>query len=126
MAGQGRWSIPGASGVQTHAAGAVSAQAARLLLSGGAVISLAAAYLFLIDRSSLAPAGIAPLLAVLVAASLSSLAGFAFSAISGALLFHLLHAPVTVVEIILLCSVANQMLSVLALWRDIVWRLLLP
>jgi len=55
------------------------------------------------------------LLAIFFAAAVSSIAGFAFSAICGAMLFHLLAAPLDVVEIMLLCSIAIQMLSVLTL-----------
>ncbi len=46
--------------------------------------------------------------AVFAASLLSSLAGFAFSALCGAMLFQFRHDPVTVVQIGLLCSLANQ------------------
>src|SRR5215472_5261573 len=55
------------------------------------------------------------MLAIFVAAGTSSIAGFAFSAICGAMLFHLLGRPVHIVEIMLLCSIAIQLLSVVAL-----------
>ena len=45
--------------------------------------------------------------AVFVAALTSSIAGFAFSAICGAMLFHLLDDPVQVVEIMMICSIAR-------------------
>lgn len=67
-----------------------------------------------------------PLMAVFIAALLSSVAGFAFSALCGALLFHLFNAPVEIVRVLLLCSIANQALSVFMLRRDIVWQRLLP
>ena len=64
--------------------------------------------------------------AVFAASLLSSLAGFAFSALCGAMLFQFRHDPVTVVQIMLLCSLANQSLSVWLLRREIEWRPLLP
>jgi uncharacterized protein len=64
--------------------------------------------------------------AVFAASLLSSLAGFAFSALCGAMLFQFRHDPVAVVQIMLLCSLANQSLSVWLLRRDIEWRPLLP
>lgn len=62
------------------------------------------------------------MIAVLVAAIVSSIAGFAFSALSGALLFHLIDRPICVVLVMLVCSIAIQMLSVVTLWRRIDWR----
>jgi len=64
--------------------------------------------------------------AVFTAALLSSLAGFAFSALCGAMLFQFRHDPVVVVQIMLVCSLANQSLSVWMLRREIDWRLLPP
>jgi hypothetical protein len=46
--------------------------------------------------------------AVLLAALASSIAGFAFSAICGAMLFHLTDDPVQAVQIMIVCSIANQ------------------
>jgi uncharacterized protein len=54
-------------------------------------------------------------LAIFAAATVSSIAGFAFSAICGAMLFHLVARPVNAVEIMLLCSIAIQSLSVVTL-----------
>jgi len=62
------------------------------------------------------------LVAVLAASTLSSIAGFAFSALCGALLFHLLDDHIHVVQIMIVCSIAMQSLSVAALWRSIDWR----
>ena len=46
--------------------------------------------------------------AVFVASLVSSIAGFAFSAIAGAMLFHLLDDPVRVVTIMITCSIVSQ------------------
>lgn len=67
-----------------------------------------------------------PMLAVFAAAAISSVAGFAFSPICGAFLFHLLDAPVEVVRTLVLCSIANQLLAVYMMRGDIDWRRLLP
>ena len=60
--------------------------------------------------------------AIFVAALTSSIAGFAFSAICGAMLFHLLDDPVHVVEIMMICSIGGQALMVWSLRRHICWR----
>jgi uncharacterized protein len=62
------------------------------------------------------------LIAVFAASTVSSIAGFAFSALSGALLFHVIEDPIYAVQVMIVCSIAIQMLSVAALWRAIDWR----
>src|SRR6266436_4591761 len=66
--------------------------------------------------------GAVSLIAVLAASSVSSIAGFAFSALCGALLFHIVESPIYAVEVMTVCSIAIQMFSVAALWRSIDWR----
>jgi uncharacterized membrane protein YfcA len=62
------------------------------------------------------------LIAVFAASTVSSIAGFAFSALCGALLFHLMDSPVYAVQVMIICSIAIQLLGVAALWRSIDWR----
>jgi uncharacterized protein len=62
------------------------------------------------------------LAAIFAASTLSSIAGFAFSAICGAFLFHLMAKPVNVVQIMIVCSIAIQAMSVLTLRNAIAWR----
>src|SRR5437764_4780033 len=62
------------------------------------------------------------LIAVFLASTISSIAGFAFSALCGALLFHLMSSPVYAVQVMIVCSIAIQSLSVAALWRSVDWR----
>ena len=62
------------------------------------------------------------LIAVFVAATVSSIAGFAFSALCGALLFHLMDSPVYAVNVMIVCSISIQLLSVAALRHSIDWR----
>jgi hypothetical protein len=64
----------------------------------------------------------AALVAILVASAAASIAGFAFSAICGAMLFHLMDSPVYAVQVMIVCSIAMQSLSVAALWQSIEWR----
>src|SRR5260370_23615846 len=61
---------------------------------------------------------------VFAASTVSSIAGFAFSALCGALLFHLMDSPVYAVHVMIVCSIAIQILSVATLWRTIEWRCL--
>jgi uncharacterized membrane protein YfcA len=74
----------------------------------------------------LAAGGMVPvavaLVAVLAASTVSSIAGFAFSAVCGAALFHLMDSPVVAVQTMIVCSIAIQLFSVVALWRTIDWR----
>ena len=77
-------------------------------------------------RSAVAPSE-GPLwisLAILAASLASSVAGFAFSAICGAMLFHLIDDPVRAVQIMMVCSVGGQSLMVWSLRREIPWRAL--
>jgi uncharacterized membrane protein YfcA len=72
--------------------------------------------------SAQGPRGVAfSLIAVFVASTISSIAGFAFSALCGALLFHLMDSPIYAVQVMITCSIAIQLLSVATLWRSIDW-----
>jgi uncharacterized membrane protein YfcA len=64
------------------------------------------------------------LLAIFAASLVASIAGFAFSAICGAMLFHLIEDPLRVIQIMMICSVAGQSLMVWSLRRQIRWRAL--
>jgi uncharacterized protein len=86
------------------------------LLGLGLLIS---ACIFLSTEDS--PGAAASLVAVFLASIVSSIAGFAFSALCGALLFHLMNA-VHAVQVMIVCSIAIQLFGVAALWRSIDWR----
>jgi uncharacterized membrane protein YfcA len=60
--------------------------------------------------------------AIALASLVSSIAGFAFSAICGAMLFHLTDDAVQAVQIMVTCSIANQAAMTWAGRRDIPWR----
>jgi uncharacterized membrane protein YfcA len=68
---------------------------------------------------------LAVVVAIFVSATMSSVAGFAFSAICGAFLFHLLGKPVRIVEIMIICSIAIQVTSVVTLRNAVQWQSLL-
>ena len=100
---------------------------ARVLLNAIAVVlasaALVVAYAMLLSREGV-PASAPALSAVLLASTLSSIAGFAFSAVCGVMLLQMMSDPVQVVEVMIVCSIAIQSLSVAVLWRDIDWRTL--
>jgi hypothetical protein len=95
--------LPGAVLIGTLGLGLLAAEGTMLALQGQ-------------------PRATVVLIAILVASAASSIAGFAFSAICGALLFHLMESPVYVVQVMIVCSIAMQLLSVATLWRSIDWR----
>jgi uncharacterized protein len=64
--------------------------------------------------------------AIFGSALASSIAGFAFSAISGAVLFHDGGTPRHALQIMVVSSIAIQSFSVASLWRSIDWRTLRP
>jgi uncharacterized membrane protein YfcA len=94
------------------------------VLQGAALIVLAA-YGVALSRSGVTDTSAWAMPAIFVAAFASSIAGFAFSAICGAILFHLIDDPLRVVQIMMICSVGGQALMVWSLRRDICWRALL-
>ena len=85
----------------------------------GGLITVAVA-----SQAQMNTATAAILFAVLLASTISSIAGFAFSAICGVMLLHLIDDPVAAIRIMMICSITIQSLSVALLWRNIEWRLL--
>jgi uncharacterized protein len=65
------------------------------------------------------------LLSIFVGSVAAGLAGFAFSAISGAILFHWLD-PIQAVPLLLACSITTQLLSITKLWHTMKWRQCVP
>jgi len=66
------------------------------------------------------------ILAILFAGIVASVAGFAFSAIAGALLIHLYPEPVEMVRILLVCSITIQAYCTLMVANSVRWRELAP
>lgn len=96
------------------------------ILSVSSIVPLVWNAWYPLHDSADAPMHMAGLLVVFVAALISSIAGFAFAALSGAALAHLYDDPVRAVEVMVVCSIAIQSYSVLALRRDIDWGSLVP
>ena len=91
----------------------------------GVVALCAASGCLLYGHDATADPGSAALV-VLVAAILSSVAGFAFSALAGALIFHIAQSGVEAVQIMLVASIAIQAYSVWCMRSSIVARNLIP
>lgn len=109
--------------------GGATPTAARMAGSAGlAVLGLATLLLFNALPIAVGPAErVVPITLAIFAASLvSSVAGFAFSAICGALLLHIVDEPVRAVQIMMVCSAAGQAFMVWSLRRQIDGRALLP
>jgi uncharacterized membrane protein YfcA len=96
-----------------------------LLLHGAALVALVA-YAAMLAATDPAHISLWVMAAIFMAALTSSIAGFAFSAICGAMLFHLLRDPIHVVGIMMVCSIAGQGMMVWSVRREICWRSLLP
>jgi len=92
-----------------------------ILLAGAGAIGLML-YAGLMDFAFGMTISVYVLLAILLAATLSSVAGFAFSAICGALLVHLMSGPLQTVELMVVCSIAIQSLSVWAIRDAVEWK----
>ena len=91
----------------------------------GAGLVVLATDTFALSRSDATGTSLWAMAAIFVAAFASSIAGFAFSAICGAILFHLIDDPLRVVQIMMICSVGGQTLMVWSLRRDVRWSALL-
>ncbi len=70
--------------------------------------------------------GIATAAVMLLAALVSSIAGFAFSALAGSALAYLRMEPVHAVQAMVLCSIAIQLYAVVKIRESIRWRSLWP
>ena len=101
----------------------------RLLGPGLALLALAsfaAEIVHLLEHRAGSATALLTLVVVFAAALVSSVVGFAFSALAGAGLTHLYERPAQTVEIMVLCSIAIQLYCVIAMRRAIEWRRLLP
>jgi uncharacterized membrane protein YfcA len=63
--------------------------------------------------------------AMFVGALVAGVAGFAFSAVSGAILLHWVP-PTTAVPLLLACSITSQLMSITKLWHTMRWRQCAP
>ncbi len=65
------------------------------------------------------------LVSIFVGSIAAGLAGFAFSAVAGAMLFHWLE-PIQAVPLLLACSITTQLLSITKLWHVMQWQRCFP
>jgi uncharacterized protein len=72
------------------------------------------------------PLWVAVSIVIFLAASLSSIVGFAFSAIAAAMVFYLVSDMIEAVQIMMVASIAIQAYSVAGLWRTISVRACAP
>jgi uncharacterized protein len=93
-------------------------------VAGG--FAAATAYAAVITAAHLTSHGALPIMAVFVGATLGAIAGFAFVPLCAVPLLDLLGTPADVMLVLLVCSIANQTLTVAMLWRSIDWRRLAP
>jgi uncharacterized protein len=93
-----------------------------------AVLFIFSVFAFVLTARSSHNSGIsiAIMFVLMGSACVSSVVGFAFSAIAGASLYHLVDAPVEAVKIMLWSSIALQLYSVIKLWHFIKWSQLIP
>lgn len=63
---------------------------------------------------------------ILIAATVSSIVGFAFSAIAGAMILHYVPDTVEAVQVMMTASIGIQVYSVAGLWRSIRWSRCAP
>ena len=89
-----------------------------LALIGFALLACYAAFLELTGLT----ASIAPMVAITLSAGVSSIAGFAFSAVAQASLAPLMHDPIRLVQILLVCSIVTQSFAIVSLWRHMDWK----
>ena len=102
----------------------LAGSAARLVSARFGGLLLAAASAGLLHLALAVPdhgQGAAVMAAVFVASLVSGIAGFAFSALAGAMLFHLMDDPVRIVSIMITCSIANQAAMSWMARNDIAW-----
>lgn len=91
-----------------------------------ALASLAVQTQHLLHHRVGAATALLTLAVVFGAALVSSVVGFAFSALAGAGLLHLYDDPTEAIAIMVVCSIAIQLYCVIAMRRSVEWRLLLP
>jgi len=101
----------------------------KIQVAGSCIVFFTTAFAIVLYGCALALAHVSmisllSLLVVFSASTISSVGGFAFSAICGAVLFHVVAAPIHAVQIMLVSSIAIQAMSVSALRNQLDWHLL--
>jgi uncharacterized membrane protein YfcA len=120
--------LPSFAGVATPVADSPH-RMSHLIGPGLALLALASVAVqaqHLLQHRAGAATALVTLVIVFAAALVSSVVGFAFSALAGAGLLQLYGRPAEAIEIMVVCSIAIQLYCVIAIRRSIQWRLLLP
>lgn len=81
-----------------------------------AVLTAVVSFIYVVDHHRGVVAA-----AIALASFLSSIGGFAFAAICGAMLFHTGDDPVEIVQVMMTCSIANQAKMTWELRRNVDW-----
>lgn len=97
-----------------------------ILFPAGLFFLSVLAFLVISQMPQTSKYSVAIMLVLIASACVSSVVGFAFSAIAGASLYHLVDSPVEAVNIMLWSSIAIQLYSVIKLWKFIQWSQLIP
>jgi uncharacterized membrane protein YfcA len=82
-------------------------------------------YLTLPRLDAVSALSVATFVSIFVGSLAAGLAGFAFSAVTGALLFHWL-TPSAAVPLLLACSITTQLFSITALRKTMQWKECIP
>jgi uncharacterized protein len=98
----------------------------EIIFRAGLIILSLISFILIFKSTSHPGYSIVIMFAVFCSSCISSVVGFAFSAIAGASLYHLVDSPADAVNIMLWCSIAIQLYSVIKLWKHIVWSRLIP
>lgn len=94
----------------------------RRLLAAALVVSAVAAVVFRVAGEGGVVHEALILTAVFIAALVSSVAGFAFSAIAAVMLVHMYDNPAEMVRLLLVCSISSQLYCGCVFLRSIRWR----
>ncbi len=98
----------------------------QAIIVGSAALGGAIAYATGFEAVFPQQASAAVLLTVFVAATLSSIVGFAFSLICAAALIHLVGSPVSMMAMLIVASIGIQLFCTWTLRRELDWRGTLP
>ena len=99
--------------------------APALIIALGGAVSIIANCLWLRPDEGLGALPIFTFASIFIGSMVAGLTGFAFSAVTGALLFHWL-TPAATVPLLLACSITTQLFSITTLWRAMQWKECLP
>jgi uncharacterized protein len=128
-------SLPKRANAYTHTASSQPADHSSRTFPGRAALMALVVWMFLeswgivaalVDQREGGWLAAVTAVAILLSALVSSVAGFAFSAIAGSALAYLEVEPVRAVQMMVVCSIATQLYAVWNIRESIRWRSVLP